>query len=245
MKRHADAFLAGLTLLLGCSTTPVAGPKQADAGLGSDPYRITSFEVGRKLEGTVMSQRVFSRTDSVILAVRIEAAQAGHVLRVALRQAGTDRPVQDDSVQLTAGENSVQRLLWKARLGPNRVEVTVDGEPVATHAFEVLGADSPQPPDEWSEGPDVKPPNLKRPVGAADPPPDQTPHEDLRGLLAIRCLVTREGTAESCVVLRPVKGGNALGLSWLARQRWDPAMLHHVPVDVRNVFDFQFGPKDH
>ena len=244
MKRHARPFLAGFALLLGCSTTPVAGPRQEDAGVGSDPYRITSFEVGRKLEGTVMSQRVFSRTDSVILAVRIEAAQAGHVLRVALRQGGTDRPVQDDSVQLTAGENSVQRLLWKARPGPNRVEVTVDGEPVATHSFEVLGVDSPQPPDEWSEGPDVKPPNLKRPAGAADPPPDQTPHEDLHGLLVIRCLVTREGTAESCVVLHPVKGGNALGLSWLARQRWDPAMLHHILVDVRYVFDFQFGPKD-
>jgi hypothetical protein len=244
VERHAHPFLAGLALLLGCSTTPVAGPKQAEASLGADPYRITSFEVGRKLEGTVVSQRVFSRTDSVILAVHIETAQAGHVLRVALTQAGAAHPAQDESSQLVAGDNTVQRFLWKARLGSNRVEVWVDDEPVATHGFEVRDIDSPQPPDEWSEGPDVKPPNLKRPPGPADPPPDQTPHESLHGTLVIRCLVTREGTAESCVVLHPVKGANALGLSWLARQRWDPAMLHHITVDVRYVFEFPFAPKE-
>jgi transglutaminase-like putative cysteine protease/tetratricopeptide (TPR) repeat protein len=91
-----------------------------------------------------------------------------------------------------------------------------------------------RPPLQFGEG-------MTRPVRLTAPDftvPYDAPSQ--AGIVLVKCVLTTEGTAEECKVLRTLNSRiDQAVLEWLARQRWKPVTLEGRPVRVSYVFSFR------
>ena len=89
---------------------------------------------------------------------------------------------------------------------------------------------------------------MTRPVLRSSPNGRRSPDYPLEaremgvtGLLIVRCVLSVEGRAEECTIIKPlVPSLDREVLEWLARSSWSPVMLDGRPQRVSYVFNFNF-----
>jgi periplasmic protein TonB len=72
------------------------------------------------------------------------------------------------------------------------------------------------------------------------PAPDYGP-EALSGLVIAQCVLTVEGTAEECKIIKSLSPTSDRAiLAWLGGCRWSPVTVEGKPIRVRYAFNLNF-----
>jgi TonB family protein len=102
---------------------------------------------------------------------------------------------------------------------------------------------APQPADNASEGP-VYSNGWTRPVKIAGPDIQYTPEalaHRVHGIVVVRCVITAEGSAEDCQVIKTVPYMEEEIVRILKASRYRPALLDGVPQRIRYTFAIQLA----
>ncbi len=126
---------------------------------------------------------------------------------------------------------------------------TKGGEPIAVAYDFVLRIPAPSPPPgsmQASAPPDLPPfgKGMTRPTPVSGPPIRHTPEaleNRVEGIMIVRCVITEEGRAEACTVIKSLPHMDKAVVASLEASRYTPATFEGKPVRVWYTFTIRFA----